>query len=302
MQLKSFILRIIKNLRERYKVLVLKDSDFIEKLSFKVPAWVFISAFLAFVLGLFILFVFIVKFTSLKEYVIGDGQSPNRREILKAFERIDSLEEVSLANELYLSNLKNVMSGTAGESIDEAVARDSELVEKTENKAKNLGKSAKSKSFTEDEEVLKSLLELNAPLLSQENNSGDRKERGLSEFAFYSPVRGVITSSYNKETRHLATDIATKENEPIQSILDGHVIFASFTPATGYVMIIQHDGSLLSVYKHCSALLRKEGSFVKGGEVLALVGSTGELSSGPHLHFELWYNGNAINAEDYINF
>lgn len=300
--MKSFIERIINNLRERYKVLVLKDSDFIEKLSFKVPAWVFIAAFFTAILGLFFLFIFIVKVTPLKEYVIGDGQNPARKEILEAFERIDSLEKASLANERYLSNLRNVMAGTVGESIDEAVARDSELIKKNESETAYPKTETKSKVRTEDEEVLKSLLELNTPVLSQETNSGTSHDRGLSEFSFYSPVRGVVTSSYDKEINHLATDIATKENDPIQSILDGHVIFASFTPATGYVIIIQHDGNLLSVYKHCSALLKREGSFVKGGEVLALVGSTGDLSSGPHLHFELWYNGNAVDAEDYINF
>lgn len=300
--MKSFIKRTISNLRERYKVLVLKDSDFIEKLSFKVPAWVFIAAFLTAIVGLFFLFIFIIKVTPLKEYVIGDGENLDRKEMVEAFQRIDSLERASLANERYLSNLKNVMAGTVGESIDEAVARDSELIKSNELKATHPKTETKSKARTEDEEVLKSLLELNNPVLSKETSSGASNERGLSEFSFYSPVRGVVTSSYEKEIRHLATDIATKKNDPIQSILDGHVIFASFTPATGYVIIIQHDGNLLSVYKHCSALLKREGSFVKGGEVLGLVGSTGELSTGPHLHFELWYNGNAVNAEDYINF
>ena len=300
--MKSSIKKIITNLRERYKVLVLKDSDFIEKLSFKVPAWVFIAAFFTTILGLFFLFVFIIKVTPLKEYVLGDGQNPNRREVVEAFERIDSLEKVALANDRYLSNLRNVMAGTVGESIDEAVARDSELIAKKKSKTVDSKTETKSESRTEDEEVLKSLLELSTPVLSQETNSGTSNERGLSEFSFYSPLRGVVTSSYDKEINHLATDIATKKNAPIQSILDGHVIFASFTPATGYVIIIQHDGNLLSVYKHCSALLKREGSFVKGGEVLALVGSTGELSSGPHLHFELWYNGIAVDAEDYINF
>src|SRR5690606_33144130 len=110
------------------------------------------------------------------------------------------------------------------------------------------------------------------------------------------------TSGFDEDTRHLATDIASKKDDPILSILDGHVVLAAFTPATGFVIIIQHGNNLLSIYKHCSSLLKKEGAFVKAGEVIALVGSTGELSTGPHLHFELWHNGNAVNAENYINF
>src|SRR5690606_38477843 len=149
---------------------------------------------------------------------------------------------------------------------------------------------------------LKSLIELQSPILTSENSKTEIKERGVESYSFYSPVKGMVTAGYDKDARHFATDIATKMNEPIQSILDGHVIFSSFTPSTGYVTIIQHRDNLISVYKHCEALLKKEGVFVRGGEVIALAGNTGELSTGPHLHFELWYNGNAVNAEDYINF
>src|SRR5690606_12369257 len=127
-------------------------------------------------------------------------------------------------------------------------------------------------------------------------------ERGISHYTFYSPVRGVVTGNYDAKTTHLATDIATKLNDPIKAILDGHIIFASYTPSTGYVIIIQHTDNLISVYKHCAVLLKKAGTFVRGGEVIAMVGNTGELSSGPHLHFELWHNGNPVNAENYITF
>src|SRR5690606_38312223 len=162
-------------------------------------------------------------------------------------------------------------------------------------------KSIKNEKYSEDEEVLKKLLE-HAPMLSNEKAVSESNERGIAGYSFFTPVKGVVTSSYDKEDRHFATDIATKMNEPIQSVLDGHVLFSSFTPSTGYVIIIQHANNLVSVYKHCAALLKKEGAFVRGGEVIALVGSTGELTTGPHLHFELWHNGNAVDAENYIKF
>jgi murein DD-endopeptidase MepM/ murein hydrolase activator NlpD len=236
----------------------------------------------------------------LKEYLIGDGAGVNRKELLEAYNRIDSLGQLARANELYLSNLQKIISGTAGESIEEAIKRDSEQIAK-EEQSPNLPKNNKDKKYLEDEAVLKSLLELKTPMLSGEYKA-EGKERGVNDYSFYSPVKGIVTSGFNRESRHFATDIATKMNEPIQSVLDGHVIFSSFTPSTGYVTIIQHRDNLVSVYKHCEALLKKEGAFVRGGEVIALAGNTGELSTGPHLHFELWYNGNAVNAEDYINF
>ena len=292
---------LVKKLRDRYKVLILKDDTSVEKLSFRIPFWVFISGILSFLLVLFIVFTLVLRYTPLREYVSGEGIGPDRRELLKAYSRIDSLEKISIANERYLANLKNVIDGTVGETIQDAVKRDNEQELIIEKQSVDKNTSAKSRKKTEDEEVL-SLLELRTPVLSNENTNTLIKERSLSDFSFYSPVKGMISSSYDKETRHFATDIATKRDEPIQSIQDGHVIFSAFTPSTGYVIIIQHANNLISVYKHCSSLLKKEGVFVRGGEVIALVGNTGELSTGPHLHFELWHNGNPVNAEDYINF
>lgn len=281
--------------------MVLDDDTFIERASFKVPLWVLISSTLAFFIVVFIVFIVLLRFTSLKEYVIGEDQVTYRRELMKAYDRVDSLSQISVANELYLSNLQKVIDGTVGESIDEATKRDSEQV--ANNQAENrTPQNTKEQKYSEDEEVLRSLLELSTPVLSQYENQEELKERGMASYSFYSPVKGMITGSFDKDTRHFATDIATKMNEPIQSILDGYVVFASFTPSTGYVMIVQHASNLITVYKHCAALLKKEGAFVRGGEVIALVGNTGELSTGPHLHFELWRNGNAVDAEDYINF
>lgn len=297
--MKRKIKRLIEHLKSHYKILISKADASFEKPPFTVPLWTLISIALASLIVVFVLFVVVLRFTSLKEYIVGENPDSYRRELLKAYDRIDSLDQVSAANELYLSNLQKVMEGTAGESIDEAVKRDSEQLVQNDKIAHQ---NPKSKRSSEDEEVLKSLLELRNPVLSEENIGSKVKERSIADYSFYSPVKGVVTSAYDKQARHFATDIATKMNEPIQSILDGHVIFASFTPSTGYVIIVQHADNLISVYKHCAALLKKEGLFVRGGEVIALAGNTGELSTGPHLHFELWYNGDAVNAEDYINF
>ncbi len=291
--------KIIDKFKSHYKISISEADISPEKPSFIVPLWALISIALVSLLIVFILFTLVLRFTSLKEYIIGGNSNTYRKELLSAYKRIDSLDHVTAANELYLSNLQKVMGGTVGESIDEAVKRDSEQLIQNEKMA---NEKSEHKGHTEDEEVLRSLLELKNPVLSKENISPKIEDRSITNYSFYSPVKGVVTSAYDKQSRHFATDIAIKMNEPIQSILDGHVIFSSFTPSTGYVIIIQHSDNLVSVYKHCSALLKKEGAFVKGGEVIALGGNTGELSTGPHLHFEMWHNGIAVNAEDYINF
>jgi len=112
----------------------------------------------------------------------------------------------------------------------------------------------------------------------------------------------MITNEFNPRINHYGVDIVSQKNEAIEATLSGTVIFANWTVETGWVIAIQHQGNIISVYKHNSVLLKKQGTFVKAGEPIAIVGETGELSSGPHLHFELWYNGNPINPKEYISF
>lgn len=250
---------IAASLKKRYKIVVLENDTFLEKLAAKAPLWYFVSWFFAGLLVLVFLVSLLIKFTPVREYLIGDDDFGGRKELIEAYSRIDSLSQKVSANDLYLNNLKNVLGGTMVEI---------------------------------DEEV---------PEINNEQTKIS-SERGISSYAFHSPVRGIVTGNYDMDTRHFATDIATKLNEPIKSTLDGHVIFASYTPSTGHVIIVQHLDNLVSVYKHCAVLLKKAGSFVRGGEVIAMVGNTGELSTGPHLHFELWNFGNPVNPENYITF
>ena len=123
-----------------------------------------------------------------------------------------------------------------------------------------------------------------------------------SNYNFFNPLKGIITTEFNLSAKHYGVDIVAKRNETVNATLDGTVIFSDWTVETGYVISIQHKGNYISVYKHNSVLLKHEGSFVKAGEPIAIVGESGELSTGPHLHFELWYNGTPVNPKEYIAF
>ncbi len=112
----------------------------------------------------------------------------------------------------------------------------------------------------------------------------------------------MVTASFNTAQEHYGTDIAAKENEPIKATLDGTVLFSGWTSETGFTIQIQHSNNLVSAYKHNSVLLKKAGQFVKAGETIAVIGNSGEQSTGPHLHFELWYNGKAIDPQEYMVF
>ena len=117
---------------------------------------------------------------------------------------------------------------------------------------------------------------------------------------FYRPTRGMISSSFDANGKHYGIDIAANPNESVLATLDGTVILSTYTAETGYVIQVQHAQNIVSVYKHCGSLLKKVGDTVKAGEAIALVGNTGEKTTGPHLHFELWSKGRALDPSKYI--
>ncbi|VAW26935.1 Lipoprotein NlpD precursor, partial [hydrothermal vent metagenome] len=129
----------------------------------------------------------------------------------------------------------------------------------------------------------------------------DQATKG-SEIVFFAPVSGTITDGYNPEKKHFAIDIAVEMGTPVKSIADGTVIFAEWTADTGHVIIIEHTGGFISVYKHNTSLHKQQGDLVKSGEVIASAGNTGEFSTGPHLHFELWNEGYPVDPTNYIDF
>jgi murein DD-endopeptidase MepM/ murein hydrolase activator NlpD len=125
---------------------------------------------------------------------------------------------------------------------------------------------------------------------------------GLAGVHFFAPVRGIVSSPFDATKNHFGTDIVASPDEVVKATLDGTVIMASWTVETGYVIQVQHKDNLISVYKHNAELLKKTGNVVKAGDAIAIVGNSGELTTGPHLHFEIWYNGTPVNPEEYIVF
>ena len=124
----------------------------------------------------------------------------------------------------------------------------------------------------------------------------------LFNIAFYAPLKGLISDSFNPQNKHFGVDVLASENEAIKASLGGTVIFSDWTSETGYSIAVQHDNNIISFYKHNSVLLKKTGELVKAGDVIAIIGNSGEFSSGPHLHFEMWKNGKAIDPEQHILF
>lgn len=285
-----------KILNARYKVVVLHEDTFEEKAAFRGKLWYWISGTISATVVIIILTAVLIRATPLREYVIGASLSGyERTALLETYARIDSMEQLTRAQEQYLNNIKQVINGEVGETAPAATkerpADDATILPPPEETHAGL---------SEDELALRELVESGAPYDLPENAGPTRT--GISSYTFYSPIKGIISSSFSAQEQHYAVDIAVKQNEPVRTTLSGHVVFASYTPETGYVVIVQHGNNLLSMYKHCASIIKKVGSFVRGGEVIAFAGNTGSLTTGPHLHFELWYNGNPVNPTDYIAF
>jgi len=280
--------RMLVFLKNKYRLVILNDSTFGEKFSLRLSPLSLIISVSAITITLTIIVISLVAFTPLREYIPGYGTVAERRQILKLGQRADSIEQVLSARHSYMNNLLNVLN-------EKLETKPEKPVKDTTGKYSkiNTAPSSDDIDFRKDYENNK-----NASVASISNP----KLKGISDLVFFTPVKGVILSSYNLSEDHFGIDIVTKEDEIVKSTLDGTVVFTGFSSSDGYVIHIQHTNNVTSIYKHNAEILKKTGDRIKSGEPIAIVGNTGEKSKGPHLHFELWYNGIPINPQDCVAF
>lgn len=279
--------KFAKKLLHKYRLVILNQDTFEERFSIKLTR---LNVFVIVSLSAILLVAgttFIIAFTSLREFIPGYSSAKLKRQTTELYYRTDSLQQVIAMNDKYISSIRMVLSGEVG-SVD--FNRDSinEMVRKEEI-SYDLSPSEMDRALREkvDKEDKYNLFEV---------------ATAGSNFVLFPPVNGEISEGYNIKERHYAVDIVVARNTPVKSTADGTVIFAEWSAETGYVIIIEHSQSLISVYKHNDSLTKAQGDLVKAGEVVAMAGSSGELSTGPHLHFELWNHGYPINPTNFIDF
>ena len=271
-QNKTFLKRIFND----YKVVVSSEDTFEEKLSFKANK---INAFIIMLLYSIILIAFtisIVFFTQLREMVPGYSSSDLLNRAIYLTKKTDSLEQQIALNNKFYKSIEDVLSG----NVDDFISRDELSIDS------NL---INSDIFTISPNLQDSILRQyveNEDKFNLTNN-----ELVIENKMFFSPIKGEITQSFNFNENHFAIDIAADIGTPVKSVLDGKIIFSEWSLETGYVVVIDHGENIISVYKHNSKTLKEQNDFVQAGEVIAYSGNQGNLSSGPHLHFELWKNG-----------
>lgn len=277
-----------KWLKSRYRFVILNDTTFGESFSIKLsPAGIIIGV-AAITIVMTTLVISFVAFTPLREYIPGYGNITERKLIVNLSNKADSIDNVLASRDVYMQTLLNVLNETH-ETKTEKPLKD------TSGKYKNVNTTVgqNDKNFRNDYEnnQLKTSVAIKNVKLS-----------GISDLVFFQPVTGLVSESFNLKNKHFGVDIVTKENELVKSTLDGVIIYNGFSSQDGFVIHIQHSNNLVSIYKHLSSSLKQLGIRVKCGETIGSVGNSGELSKGPHLHFELWYNGYAINPQDIIAF
>lgn len=279
--------KFARKLLHKYRLVVLNEDTFEERFSIKLTrlnVFVLVSLSSIFLVAAT---TFIIAFTSLREFIPGYSSTKLKRQATELNYKTDSLQQVIALNEQYFASIKRVLTGDVKtvdfnrDSILEAAKNDSEIPSVVPTKEDSI---------------------LRAKVDKEDKYNLFESAISASNFVLFPPVNGTISEAYNVKEKHYAVDIVVAKNTPVKATADGTVIFAEWTAETGYVVIIEHSYELISVYKHNASLTKEQGNLVKAGEVIAMAGNSGEYSTGPHLHFELWSRGYPINPTNFIDF
>jgi len=270
-------------------LVLMNDETFEEKVSITLtPLNVFVFAG-TIIITLITFTIYIIAFTPLREYIPGYADITMQRKLLSLTAKTDSLVKSLETRDLYMINLRNVINGEMGTDSSTASVPSLNRYDTIKiQPASSVDSAMRQQIESQDRFTL--------------STGGGQATSSLSSFYFFTPVKGTVTNFFNNKIKHFGIDIVASPNEVIKSTLDGTVLMADWTSETGYVIAVQHSNNLFSIYKHNSALLKNPGDYVKAGEVIAIIGNSGELTTGPHLHFELWYNGSPVNPVDYMTF
>ncbi len=275
--------------KKKYRFSIFNDTTHEEIFAFRAYGVLSVVTLVVAVMLLIASVTLLISFTSLRELIPGYPSAQSRQDLIQNAIKIDSLQNEINIWRLQLANIQRITTG------EEPLALDSLL----NLSGSNVALEEYDEAYAKDDSLLR------ATVLKEEQfnlSARSHKIEQIEGLHFFPPLKGVVTEEYNLGIDHPYMDIAAPENSTVSTILDGTVIYAGWDDNAGYVIQLQHDNNLVSVYKHNSKLLMKTRDKVKAGTPIALVGSTGLLSTAPHLHFELWHKGEAIDPAQYIKF
>ena len=278
-------------LTTRYQLIIRNEENFAEKTSAGFTYSKIILFSVIFFTVMFVLSLFLVKTVLARWFDPKHAQMENNKRLLELATKVDSLSIEVDRKDQFIANFQRVLSGDTS-LLNNNTERTYSEGAKAAAKPTSLNVSPTDSAFRKDFE------KSDLSLITLTNV----KYRELQETFFFTPLTGFVSDHYDVKKGHFGVDVVAKTNEPVKCIADGTVVFSSWTQDSGYVIMVQHRGSLVSVYKHNAELLKKVGTFVNAGEIISIVGNSGELTDGPHLHLELWHNGNSLNPEEFVTF
>lgn len=279
--------KFTKKLLHQYRLVILNEDTFEERFAIKLTRLnVFVLTSISAILLVFFTSL-LIAFTPLKEYIPGYSSASLKKKATVLNFKTDSLVNELEINKRYFASIRKVLTGEVTtveinrDSLIEAASKEDVFYEVNRNREDSL---------------------LRAKIEKEDKFNVFDTGIDPDNFVLFPPVNGTISDGYDFKEKHFAVDIVVSENTPVKATADGTIIFAEWTIGTGYVVIIEHAQELLSVYKHNNSITKEQGDLVKSGEVIAMSGNTGELSTGPHLHFELWSKGYPVNPTNFIDF
>ena len=293
--------KFIEKSRENYRLIVMNNETFEEVGSYQLSPLNIYMAICAIVATVALLVFLLILFTPIKRYIPGYGNIQEHKEALRLTAELNEIKEDLSAQAAYTENIRKILVGDIVEVESQVAAIDTNVVEDMHDSLLNVER-------IREDELLRKEIELNQQLqnrqaIASSSNLVLNNQPSLKQLYFIPPISGgTISEPYGPDNKHYGIDLMAPKNTPIKAIMDGFVFTSDWTLETGNTIGIQHANNLISFYKHNSVLLKESGSQIKAGEAIAIIGNTGTLSTGPHLHFELWHNGKAVNPENFIIF
>lgn len=276
----------LQNLLNRYRMIVINETTFNEELSFRFSRLNILSIIILLLVFIFTGTFFLVSYTPIKEFIPGYTSTKVRKEAIRNTFLLDSLVTKFQKQDQFIKSIKSALSGKN---------------ESDEGLLKEINKS-NLEPFNREFNRVKADSLLRLEVMQEDKYNLMPNSKNNVKFMLFSPASGLISEPFNSEIKHFAVDVALAKDTPIKSVAVGTVVLAEWTSDTGYVIVIKHNHGLLSVYKHNSTIEKSQGDIVQAGEVIAFAGNSGELSTGYHLHFELWIDGYPVDPTNFIDF
>lgn len=281
-----------KRLKFKFRITVVNDTMYEEVFRFRVSLLRIIVGLGILAMLLVLITSYLIAFTSIREWIPGYPDKNFRTEMLATSLRLDSIQGEIDKRDNFIRSLQIMIGGGEyGQEPNDTLVNENTALSSVKYDTIML-------QITEEELAFRTEIE------NEERFSLGlgMKPANKEYYHFYSPVTGYVVSQFNEKEKHYGIDVVTKKDAPVMAVLDGVVVFTDWTINTGHVVAIQHSNDLMTIYKHNSNLLCKQGDYVRAGQVIANVGDTGKETTGPHLHFEIWRAGNPLNPEDFIQF